>query len=210
MQEPGEKEPLKVELESKQTESNEVQPTPKTPNIDSQPKSDSKSKSRKGSDEDFLGPAQCLDQKYTRWSCSKVFCPPWRRCIAGQCTCKIPYKCPRQEISACTLDGAVYYSMCQANAIACRTKKPVFSHFSTSCKGETCMNAKILDEYIKQVLESLYGFFGVEQKFLIFFQFFRSVHWFLGALGCVQSHLSCSVRLIQTLVRLLSQCGSFE
>ncbi len=89
------------------------------------------------SDEDFLGPAQCLDQKYTRWSCSKVFCPPWRRCIAGQCVCKMPYKCPRQQISACTLDGSEYFSMCQANAIACRSKKPVFSHFSTSCKGET-------------------------------------------------------------------------
>uniref|UniRef100_A0A673GPR4 trypsin n=1 Tax=Sinocyclocheilus rhinocerous TaxID=307959 RepID=A0A673GPR4_9TELE len=72
-------------------------------------------------DEDFLGPAQCLNQKYTWLSCSKVFCPPWRRCIGGQCVCKMPYKCPRLK-NTCTLDGSVYYSMCQANAISCRTK----------------------------------------------------------------------------------------
>ncbi|XP_052449747.1 complement factor I isoform X1 [Carassius gibelio] len=87
-------------------------------------------------DEDFLGPAQCLDQKYTRLSCSKVFCPPWRRCIAGQCVCKTPNKCPQQKIKACTLDGSEYYSMCQANAISCRTKSPTFSHFSQTCKAE--------------------------------------------------------------------------
>ncbi|KAF4096222.1 hypothetical protein G5714_022191 [Onychostoma macrolepis] len=97
------------------------------------------------SDEDFLGPAQCLDQKYTRWSCSKVFCPPWRRCIAGQCVCKIPYKCPRQKISACTLDGSEYFSMCQANAISCRTKTPIFSHFSESCKAEDKVETSISD-----------------------------------------------------------------
>uniref|UniRef100_A0A671PNB3 trypsin n=1 Tax=Sinocyclocheilus anshuiensis TaxID=1608454 RepID=A0A671PNB3_9TELE len=85
-------------------------------------------------DEDFLGPAQCLDQKYTWLSCSKVFCPPWRRCIGGQCVCKMPYKCPRLK-NTCTLDGSVYYSMCQANAISCRTKTPTFSHFSSSCKA---------------------------------------------------------------------------
>uniref|UniRef100_A0A8C1NP47 trypsin n=1 Tax=Cyprinus carpio TaxID=7962 RepID=A0A8C1NP47_CYPCA len=71
--------------------------------------------------------------KYTWQSCSKVFCPPWKRCIGGQCVCKMPYKCPRQQ-NTCALDGSVYYSMCQANAISCRTKTPIFSHFSSSCK----------------------------------------------------------------------------
>ncbi|XP_051946976.1 complement factor I isoform X3 [Xyrauchen texanus] len=81
-----------------------------------------------------LGPQQCLEQKYTRLSCAKVFCPPWMRCISGVCVCKVPYKCPRQESRVCTLDGLSYYSMCQANAISCRSKEPVFSHFSATCK----------------------------------------------------------------------------
>ncbi|KTG43139.1 hypothetical protein cypCar_00034725 [Cyprinus carpio] len=96
-------------------------------------------------DEDFLGPAQCLDQKYTRLSCSKVFCPPWRRCIAGQCVCKMPNKCPQQKIKACTLDGSEYNSMCQANAISCRTKRPIFSHFSQSCKAEDKVDVMVSD-----------------------------------------------------------------
>ncbi|KAF4096221.1 complement factor I [Onychostoma macrolepis] len=134
MKETGENKPLNAE--SNQRESYDVQPTPKT---------DSQSKPQRVSDEDFLGPAQCLNQKYTRWSCSKVFCPPWRRCIAGQCVCKMPYKCPRQKISACTLDGAMYYSMCQANAISCRSKTPIFSHFSQSCKAEDKVETSISD-----------------------------------------------------------------
>ncbi|XP_016405095.1 complement factor I-like [Sinocyclocheilus rhinocerous] len=103
-------------------------------NADSRTKTDSNPKPPKVLDEDFLGPAQCLNQKYTWLSCSKVFCPPWRRCIGGQCVCKMPYKCPRLK-NTCTLDGSVYYSMCQANAISCRTKTPTFSHFSSSCKA---------------------------------------------------------------------------
>ncbi|KAK2886086.1 hypothetical protein Q8A67_016923 [Cirrhinus molitorella] len=86
------------------------------------------------SDEDFLGPAQCLHQNYTRISCSKVFCPPWMRCSEGQCVCKTPSKCQRRQIHACTLDGSEYFSMCQAKAISCKTKKATFSHFGHTCK----------------------------------------------------------------------------
>ncbi|XDV46717.1 hypothetical protein PO909_014545 [Leuciscus waleckii] len=106
------------------------------PSLEETPKSKPGRKPPKGSEEDFLGPAQCLRQKYTRLSCSKVFCPPWRRCISGQCVCKMPYKCPRQDKPACTLDGSQYYSMCQAKAISCRSSQPTFSHFSSVCKAE--------------------------------------------------------------------------
>ncbi|XP_051518332.1 complement factor I isoform X5 [Myxocyprinus asiaticus] len=81
-----------------------------------------------------LGPQQCLEQKYTRLSCAKVFCPTWMRCISGECVCKVPYKCPRQDNRVCALDGSSYYSMCQVKAISCRSKEPLFSHFSGNCK----------------------------------------------------------------------------
>ncbi|KAK7132894.1 hypothetical protein R3I93_019217 [Phoxinus phoxinus] len=61
----------------------------------------------------------------------------------------MPYKCPRQDKPACTLDGSQYYSMCQAKAIACRTSEPVFSHFSSSCRAKDKVEAR-LEEYHSQ------------------------------------------------------------
>lgn len=115
-------------LDEKKESDLEETPNPKS--------SKRKVKTQQESNEDFLGPAQCRRHNYTRLSCSKVFCPPWRRCISGQCVCKMPYKCPRQDMPACTLDGSQYYSMCQAKAISCRSSQPTFSHFSSVCKGE--------------------------------------------------------------------------
>ncbi|XP_016110456.1 complement factor I-like isoform X1 [Sinocyclocheilus grahami] len=146
------------ELESHQTVSPLAFPKPKilsehlNPNTDSQPKTDSNPKPPKVLDEDLLGPAQCLGQKYTWLSCSKVFCPPWRRCIGGQCVCKMPYKCPRLK-NTCTLDGSVYYSMCQANAISCRTKTPTFSHFSSSCKAGDKVHVTVSISRFNNVVE---------------------------------------------------------
>uniref|UniRef100_A0A3B1KDI2 trypsin n=1 Tax=Astyanax mexicanus TaxID=7994 RepID=A0A3B1KDI2_ASTMX len=77
---------------------------------------------------------QCLEAKYTHLSCSKVFCPPWRRCISGHCQCKLPYQCPRVGDSACGLDKKSYLSYCHAQAVACRSNKAVFSHFGFNCK----------------------------------------------------------------------------
>uniref|UniRef100_A0A3B4CSH4 trypsin n=1 Tax=Pygocentrus nattereri TaxID=42514 RepID=A0A3B4CSH4_PYGNA len=74
---------------------------------------------------------ECLKEKYTRLSCSKVFCPPWRRCINGKCVCKLPYQCPRLGRSVCGLNGQSYISYCQAQAIACRTNTAVFSHYGS-------------------------------------------------------------------------------
>lgn len=150
---------LNPEPKTNQTESHVVEsplpvPEPETSsessnsNPNSKSKTDSNLKSPKARDEDFLGPAQCLNQKYTWQSCSKVFCPPWKRCIGGQCVCKMPYKCPRQQ-NTCALDGSVYYSMCQANAISCRTKTPIFSHFSSSCKvgDKVHVNVRVSDSH---------------------------------------------------------------
>lgn len=81
---------------------------------------------------------ECVSNKYTRLSCAKVFCPPWQRCINGQCACKLPYQCPRLGARACGLDGRNFLSLCQAQAIACRDKKPVFSHYAHlgTCDGQ--------------------------------------------------------------------------
>ncbi|MCI4387877.1 hypothetical protein PGIGA_G00079080 [Pangasianodon gigas] len=73
---------------------------------------------------------ECVSEKHTRSSCAKVFCLPWQRCINGQCVCKLPYQCPRFGPTVCGLDGRRFLSLCQAQAIACRDKKPVFSHYS--------------------------------------------------------------------------------
>ncbi|KAF5890533.1 complement factor I, partial [Clarias magur] len=73
---------------------------------------------------------ECVDEKHTRSSCAKVFCPPWERCINGRCVCKLPYQCPRFGPTVCGLEGRSYTSLCQAQAIACREKRPLFSHYT--------------------------------------------------------------------------------
>lgn len=78
--------------------------------------------------------SQCLQEKHTHLSCSKVFCPPWRRCISGKCQCKLPYQCPRTGSAVCGLDNKSYLSYCHAQALACRSNKAVFSHFGQNCK----------------------------------------------------------------------------
>ncbi|XP_036446847.1 complement factor I [Colossoma macropomum] len=82
----------------------------------------------KKSDHDRLSP-ECLNEKYTRLSCSKVFCPPWRRCINGKCICKLPYQCPRLGRAVCGLNGQSYISFCQAQAVACKRNTAAFSHY---------------------------------------------------------------------------------
>ncbi|XP_034146629.1 complement factor I-like isoform X2 [Esox lucius] len=84
----------------------------------------------------FLGPAECLDQNYTRLSCNRVFCPPWMRCLEGRCVCKLPYLCPKDEkmLPVCGNDGRTYYSYCMAMAVSCRSGRPIMSHF----EGEGC------------------------------------------------------------------------
>ncbi|KAM3590791.1 uncharacterized protein V6R79_016785 [Siganus canaliculatus] len=86
-------------------------------------------------EDDFLGPSKCLEERFTRESCGLVFCPPWQRCIEGRCSCKPPYLCPAENVSpVCGFDGRTYRSYCQLMALSCRTKKPAFSHFGVNCR----------------------------------------------------------------------------
>ncbi|XP_055757182.1 complement factor I [Salvelinus fontinalis] len=88
----------------------------------------------------YLGPEECLDQKYTRLSCHRVFCPPWMRCMEGRCVCKLPYLCPKDGMAqVCGHDGRTYLSYCQAMAVSCRSKLPIMSHFG----GEGCSKDSI-------------------------------------------------------------------
>ncbi|KAL7375996.1 hypothetical protein ABVT39_027884 [Epinephelus coioides] len=84
--------------------------------------------------DEFLGSPECLEKKFTRASCDLVFCPPWQRCIEGQCSCKPPYLCPAENVTAvCGRDSRNYRSYCQVIAYSCLTKKPAMSHFGKNC-----------------------------------------------------------------------------
>ncbi|KAF7647600.1 hypothetical protein LDENG_00169840 [Lucifuga dentata] len=86
--------------------------------------------------DEFLGPSECLEKKFTRASCDLVFCLPWERCIEGQCSCKMPYMCPTEGVTpVCGRDNRQYRSYCQAMALSCRTKRPVMSHFR-DCRAD--------------------------------------------------------------------------
>ncbi|XP_029381915.1 complement factor I [Echeneis naucrates] len=87
--------------------------------------------------DEFLGPEKCLSQSLTRRSCDLVFCPPWERCVDGQCSCKPPYLCPTDNVtSVCGHDDRVYRSYCQVMALSCRKGKNVMSHFGEDCEGQ--------------------------------------------------------------------------
>uniref|UniRef100_A0A3B5M1L7 SRCR domain-containing protein n=1 Tax=Xiphophorus couchianus TaxID=32473 RepID=A0A3B5M1L7_9TELE len=47
-------------------------------------------------------------------SCGLVFCPPWQRCVEGQCTCKLPYLCPTEGVEpVCGQNHRTFTSYCQ-------------------------------------------------------------------------------------------------
>ncbi|NP_001315178.1 complement factor I precursor [Cynoglossus semilaevis] len=88
-------------------------------------------------EDEFLGPEQCLQKKYTRASCDLVFCAPWERCFEGQCSCKLPYLCSKENMSSvCGNNNLKYWSYCQAMALSCLTKKAAMSHFGQNCSAE--------------------------------------------------------------------------
>ncbi|KAM9400868.1 complement factor I isoform 1-T1 [Salvelinus alpinus] len=96
----------------------------------------------------YLGPEECLDQKYTRLSCHRVFCPPWMRCMEGRCVCKLPYLCPKDGMTqVCGHDGRTYLSYCQAMAVSCRSKQPIMSHFGgVGCSKDSIKVQTSIDE----------------------------------------------------------------
>ncbi|XP_060951649.1 complement factor I isoform X3 [Limanda limanda] len=110
---------------------------PKTPEVTSTPPPTPTPtpKTAEEKKDEFLGSPECLKKKLTRASCDLVFCPPWERCIEGQCSCKPPYLCPTDDLKpVCGRDYRTYRSYCQVMAVSCRTKRPTMSHFGDNCE----------------------------------------------------------------------------
>ncbi|PWA28142.1 hypothetical protein CCH79_00018256 [Gambusia affinis] len=118
-------------LDPEQVNQNMKPPEPKPPPVVTTPAP----KTTKAPDTDeFLGPQECLDKKLTRASCGLVFCPPWQRCVEGQCSCKLPYLCPFEGVErVCGHNSRTFASYCQVMAVSCRTKTSVMSHFGKAC-----------------------------------------------------------------------------
>ncbi|KAM9717809.1 complement factor I isoform 2-T2 [Menidia menidia] len=87
--------------------------------------------------DEFLGPQRCLRKSPTRLSCDLVFCPPWLRCVRGQCAYKPPYLCPSDGMeTVCGTDHRTYRSYCQVMALSFKTSKSRMSHFGTDCSDQ--------------------------------------------------------------------------
>ncbi|XP_047194761.1 complement factor I isoform X3 [Hippoglossus stenolepis] len=115
---------------------------PSTPEVPSSPPPTPTAAEKK--EDKYLGSPECLIKKLTRASCDLVFCPPWERCVEGQCSCKPPYLCPTDDVTAvCGRDHRTYRSYCQVMAVSCRTKKPVMSYFGDKC-GENNLEIRTL------------------------------------------------------------------
>ncbi|XP_034298165.1 complement factor I isoform X2 [Pantherophis guttatus] len=69
---------------------------------------------------------ECVKNNYTERSCVKVFCQPWQTCILGTCQCKIPYQCPKNGTSVCSIVRRSFPTYCQLKSYECRQK---FSKF---------------------------------------------------------------------------------
>ncbi|KAL2079370.1 hypothetical protein ACEWY4_025114 [Coilia grayii] len=101
--------------------------------------------------DEYLGPRECLSQKYTQRSCTKAFCPPWMRCLDGVCVCKLPYMCLRQGQSACDYSGRKFFNYCQTLAVSCRSNQKVFSHFAEQCSATNVFSTSLKTD--KKVVE---------------------------------------------------------
>ncbi|CAK6974724.1 complement factor I-like [Scomber scombrus] len=98
--------------------------------------------------DEFLGPAECLENKFDRESCDLVFCRPWQSCVNGRCACRPPYKCPTEGLAqVCSHSNKLVRSYCQAMAVSCQTKKPFMSHFGESCTADEPKFSSSLDEF---------------------------------------------------------------
>ncbi|XP_021571928.1 complement factor I [Carlito syrichta] len=78
---------------------------------------------------------KCLEKKYTRLSCTKVFCQPWQRCVDGTCVCKLPYQCPKNGTVVCATTGKSYPTYCQQKSLECLRPETKFLN-SGRCTAE--------------------------------------------------------------------------
>ncbi|XP_068137528.1 complement factor I [Hyperolius riggenbachi] len=102
---------------------------------------ESQSKAKK---EDKRKQDACWEKKYTSFSCQKVFCEPWQRCVEGKCVCKMPYQCPKNTtFNACSETKKPLNSYCLAKSAECNFGKPEYKFASDSpCKGKIKLSVK--------------------------------------------------------------------
>ncbi|NWI94921.1 CFAI factor, partial [Pitta sordida] len=80
---------------------------------------------------------ECLSNQYTHKSCKKVFCHPWERCVEGKCLCKLPYQCPKNGSSVCSINGKNFRTYCQLKSYECQQPKAKFLNKGQCKSGET-------------------------------------------------------------------------
>ncbi|XP_018425321.1 PREDICTED: complement factor I [Nanorana parkeri] len=86
---------------------------------------------------------ECWAEKHTSDSCQKVFCEPWKRCVAGSCVCKPPYQCPKNTtmVGACTESQRSFLTYCQLKSAECTNSAYKFSS-NSPCKGKFTLSVK--------------------------------------------------------------------
>ncbi|CAL8241249.1 unnamed protein product [Merluccius merluccius] len=106
--------------------------------------------------DNFLGPEKCLEKKYSRKSCDRMFCPPWQRCHEEKCVCKLPYLCPYEgRLSVCGLNNRKYMSYCQVRTALLllsiqRVEYTGVSKFSSSLNSEGVVLVSLPSQVVGQ------------------------------------------------------------
>ncbi|XP_063042655.1 complement factor I-like [Engraulis encrasicolus] len=104
----------------------------------------------------YVSSQECLGQKYTRLSCSKINCPPGRRCVKGKCECMPSDQCPDagDNQTVCGSDGKQYDSACHLMAHSCNNAEGVhFSHNGANCSADNVFSTSLLLKTDKQIIE---------------------------------------------------------
>ncbi|XP_014453989.1 complement factor I isoform X6 [Alligator mississippiensis] len=79
---------------------------------------------------------ECLKEKYTQDSCEKVFCLPWKRCVSGNCICKLPYQCPKNGTSVSSINGKTFRTYCQLKSYECQRPEAKYMSKGDCIHGE--------------------------------------------------------------------------
>ncbi|NXC43368.1 CFAI factor, partial [Penelope pileata] len=80
---------------------------------------------------------ECVSNKYTHKSCEKVFCNPWERCVEGKCLCKLPYQCPKNGTSVCSVNGKFFHTYCHLKSYECQRPEAKFQNKGSCVPTET-------------------------------------------------------------------------